>query len=201
MSTYKLKLRIEEWDVQFINLNQLKLILVKPPNPLVWLCVSPFENNEFVWTNTIGLYASNTEIEVGARIVKGSDRNPAFAQYYYPFQNDIFSEPRKLDESFRDKYQIKNESSHDLTFGLTQEIAFNGNKPDANPINAVTVLKSQTATFSNSETVVLYFSANKDNGAVISQIDSEAIELDFTDSKNSEQCIIYKNGRFIQQKY
>lgn len=205
MSSYELNVLFTESDVQKINLNKQKLTLVKTlssgsQSALAWLSISPFEKNQITWSNTFGLYVSNTKVEAGAKIFKISAQNPASDQHCYPFRNGIFIEPRKLEEPFRNKYQIKNETAQDLTFGLTQGIVFNGNKFDANPLNAVTVFENETATFSAIEKVKVYLSTCEDNGVVISEINSEAIELDFTDPRNSSKCISYAHGNFIEKK-
>jgi hypothetical protein len=187
MSTYKLTINLETQDVKDINVAQQRITMVKKVggssgSKVAWVSFNPFEHNEVTWDAKYGIYASSTTVQNGSEIYKTSAVNPAICELSYPFENGTFSAPVSGDTP--NAYGIKNQYSQQFTFGLAQSVTANGCKFDASPLNAVPVLSMQTSTFTPIEKIEVFLHSNFNNGVVISDITSKALELDFTNDQN-----------------
>ncbi len=201
MSAYNLNVSINSQDVQEINSASQKIVIVKQVGgssgqPVAWVSFSPFENNVVSWETSYGVYASSTEIQSGATINKTSAVNPATAEIVYPFENGTFGNPTSGDVS-SNSYSISNKYSNQFTFGLAQSVTANGNKFEASPLNAVQVLSKQNATFTPIEKIAVFLRANFNNGVVISEIASNALDIDLTQQSNVNIRYDKALGQFV----
>ena len=184
MADYELKIEINPEDVQQINGAKQKVTITKEVSggtsvPVAWVAFEPLSDNELTWEQKYGVYASTTEIQNGAKIVKGSAVNPATSGVYHPFELGAFSGPYGT-TSRPNEYGIENRASDQLTFGLAQSVTANGNPFEANPLNAVPVLTRQTATFLAKEKLRVFLHGAFDNGVVISEVQGMGLEVDLT---------------------
>jgi len=202
MSQYGLTIQFETADVHNINKECKKLTIVKKVggqsgNQVAWITFNPFENNEVNWTEKYGVYASSTEVKAGATIAKISAVNPASDACLYPFETGAFNDPETgIDPN---DYAVKNmyKDGKQFTFGLAQSVTANGSKFDASPLNAIAGFPSDKLIFTPIEVVSVFLHAHYDNGVIISNVDSEGLEVDLTDVP--EQTIHYdhNSGLFV----
>jgi hypothetical protein len=201
MANYQLNIQIATQDVQTINAAGQKVAIVKSVGnssgtPVIWVGFAPFENNQVSWQNQYGVYASSTQVQNGATIFKTSAVNPASANVYYPFVNGTFNPPTTPGGG-NNTYGITNSYSQPFTFGMAQSVTANGNAFEASPLNAVPVLSNQNALFTPIERVKVFLFANFDNGVIISNITSNALEVDLTQIANRTIKYDQASGTFL----
>lgn len=195
MSSYELDIQFTASDTQQINNNKQKLTIVKEVggtsgSMVVWLAISPYQSNTITWDENYGVYASTSLVEAGATIVKTSFVNPASSGVTYPFENGAF-DAAKGDLTDPNSYGIENDTTGVLTFGLAQSVTANGTPFDTNPLNAVSVLTSESAIFTPIEKLQVFLHAVYNNGVVISDVDSPALTVDLT---GTTKVIIHYDG-------
>jgi len=200
MSSYKLNINILSSDVKDINLAIQKITIMKyvcddRGARVAWVSFFPFEQNEVSWESEYGVYVSSSMVQNGAQILRTSTVNPATDNTVYPFENCTFSKPEGGGKI--NGYSILNKNSQSYTFGLTQSVIVNGDKITASPLNAVTVLAQQKASFTPIEKIKIFLKANFNNGMVISNITSKALILDFTETPNLSIRYDGSIGQFV----
>lgn len=200
MSQFQLNIQFTTADVHQINAVNQKVVLVKEVggasgSTVAWITFSPFENNQISWEEEYGVYASTSSVEAGAEIIKTSAVNPAADAVIYPFETGAFDSP--TGNIGANNYAIENETSQTLTFGLAQSVTANGSIFAANPLNAVQVLTNEQAKFTPIEKVKVFLHGEFNNGVIITNITSSALELDLT--VNPSMTIHYDStqGRFM----
>lgn len=197
---YDLNVQISATDVVKIATAEQGVSLVKAvgaetETQIIWQHFRPLEFNTVQWQSIYGVYASSTQVVAGSVIVATSVVNPALPGTIYPFANGTFGAP--TGEIPRNQYGVANRDSQSLTFGLVQGITgAGGNSPNA-PINAVPLLTQETATFTPTEKLSIFLSAEFDNGAVVTDVESPALALDFT--TETSQTVHYdgESGQFL----
>ena len=200
MTKYSLSIHFSADDVREINLIGQHVTILKKVeddsiNHINWISFKPYENNQITWSEQYGIYASSILTESGATIHKSSMVNPASVNQLYVFEEGTFDPPKSGE---RGSYQIKNEAQpyQTLTFGLCQALTANGKHFEANALNAVSVLPQECAYFIPKEKVRVFLHQKLDNGAVITDINSEFIDVDLTTIH--DQGIQYSQGLFIR---
>ena len=201
MASFELTVQFAANDVQQVNAAEQQVTIVKEVggnagSSVVWIALSPFENNQIDWEEEYGLYASTTSVQNGATITKSAAVNPASSGVIYPFESGAFSSPQGSLSSPND-YGVKNLSPSGLTFGLAQSVTVNSDPFEANPLNAVTVLTQQQATFTAIEKLSVFLHSQFNNGVVISDILGPPLQVDFT--HDPIQTIHYDptQGKFV----
>ncbi len=200
MAAYNLTIQLSNEDVHTINAAQQKIVIVKQVggssgSPVAWVTFSPFENNLVSWEEKYGVYASTTQVQAGATIQKTSAVNPAKPELFYPFETGSFGFP--TGNAGRNNYGVENEYSQQFTFGMAQSVTANGSKYDAAPLNAVPVLSNEQATFTPIEIVSVFLHAQFNNGVIISNITSKALDVDLTSEPSVTIHYSSSQGEFI----
>lgn len=200
MSSYELIVQIDSADVKEINAAKQVVTIVKEVGgssgePVAWVAFSPFENNDVSWEEQYGVYASTSQVENGATITKTSAVNPATSEVSYPFQNGTFGSP--IPGGPANSYGIANQYSQQFTFGMAQSVTANGSKFDASPLNAVPVLSNEDATFTPIEKIKVFLHAHFNNGVIITNITSKALEVDLTNSPKVTIKYDKASGKFV----
>lgn len=200
MSKYELTIQFTTDDVHEINAVQQKVIIVKEVggtsgSPVAWVSFSPFEKNVVQWEEEYGIYASTTEVQDSATIIKTSAVNPATSGVFYPFETGAFGTP--TGDAGKNNYGIENKYSQQFTFGMAQSVTANGSKFNASPLNAAQVLSQEKAKFKPIEKVQVFLQANFNNGVIITSITSNVLEVDLTSNPNVIIHYDKTQGKFI----
>lgn len=200
MSNYTLNIQISTEDVHLLNAAGQQVAIVKEVGgasgtPVSWVAFSPFENNIVAWEEQYGLYASNTPVRDGEKILKMCDIYPATPGVYYPFENGYFGPPEGQVPG--NSYGVENKSNQQFTFGFAQSVTANGMSFNANPLNAVPVPPQSKAVFTPIEKVKVFLHARFDSGVVISYIPGPALEVDFTYAPDQIIHYDHSEGRFL----
>jgi hypothetical protein len=205
MASYKLTIRLKTEDVHTINRVNQKIIIVKEVgvdsdtnsngSKVSWISFSPFENNEITWETEYGIYSSTIQIEAGAKILKTSSVNPASSGLIYPFETGAFDSPSG--DAGSNNYGIENKYHEDFTFGMAQSAIVNGNKFDAAPLNAVTVLSQEQAIFTPIEKVSVFLNGKFNNGVIIASVSNKALDLDLTSTPSVVIHYDKEQGKFV----
>jgi hypothetical protein len=129
---------------------------------------------------------------------------PAHDGSYYSFDNSAtFSGPFTGAQSppagsYRTQNNMPSSEYRALTFGLQQKALVNGKETAASPVNAVTVLATQTATFTPLTTVYASLQASIVSSTMITDVTGDAAKVVFGDGV-FEASLRYdaKSGRFV----
>ena len=188
MASYKLTITLNAQDVHSINAAKQKIIIVKEvavnsdsdaeASQVAWLSFSPFEYNEITWEAEYGIYASTTQHQAGANILKSSSIHPASSGVIYPFETGAFDKHSGVVGI--NNYGIENRHDEDFTFGMAQSAKVNGTTYHAAPLNAVTVLSQEQAIFTPIEKLSIFLNGKFDNGVIISSVRNKALKVDLT---------------------
>jgi hypothetical protein len=203
MATYNLKALIDSETVKLFNQLKQKIVIVKMgkdgSTELAWVTFAPFEINVVSWEQIYGLYASYSETQGKARVLKSS-YTLASEKQIYPFENGVFSVPQPDSTLGENTYEVSNKMQDYpcLVFGLAQDVVANGVSYEGNPINATKVLSNESATFTPHERIRIFMQSDIDDGMVISRIKSQSLDLDFT--TQSDIAIKYDKavGAFVK---
>ncbi|EGG14522.1 hypothetical protein DFA_12298 [Cavenderia fasciculata] len=181
MTTYSLKFAFSQAGLSALSSSQEKVCVVKSVNGkvsnVVWLSIKPFLQNTITFNEAYGLYASNTQIQNGAKISRISNVASCSKGHQYPFLDAGYF--GSANSSTVKGYGIINNYGEALTFGLTQTAIVNGKSVDSE-LNATTVLNNQMADYTPIVTLSIYVAASLNNGSVISDITGEPLTLTYT---------------------
>ena len=147
------------------------------PLPVAWVAFQPDTSNNLSWQEEYYLYEANVILEAGVTISqKTVSDSPVEAQYVYPFHDNTFQSPTS--GGAPGQYSVRNlePDTTDRAFGLAQEVTVGGTTT-VSPINAMRVIKNETATFEPYETVSIFLSGVTDNGTVIASVVSDALTI------------------------
>jgi hypothetical protein len=143
--------------------------------PIAWIAFQPFQVNQVSWVENYKLYGTTTQLQAGAQIVMTSmTTQQAQLGWLYTFQNGMFNAQSGLGNTFNLSNQANTPTL--MNFGLSQIANVNGVSVNA-PLNSIPVLYNQLATFTPQEQVSVFLSSYEDNGVVISQVASNALNI------------------------
>lgn len=188
MPTYTLNLAVDDQGLKQISESGQKVTVVKSVgqgNSVAWLLFEPLESNVITWEETYSVYASATNNQAGATIQTQSTK-VASGGNTYTFENGSFSSgvaglgPTDYGVDNQDSAVVI-DGSPMITSGLYQGAVINGNNTAA-PLNAVSVLFNETATFTPIETIKVFLSSYDNNGMVISSVAGDALTVTYTDN-------------------
>lgn len=182
MLTYSIELIIDPQDLSAIQAAQQQIILAKPvsdtyiPN-VAWQSFDPLVDNVVTWSEEYGIYASNTNLGHGARILKTSSMPyPAQPGAYYSFATDAtFYGPIQEDgtadtNEFGVSNDVPSANHPSLVFGLVQNAIINDTAFNFRPLNAQAVRANQRRTFTPLNTVYIWLQSRLASGTVITQL-------------------------------
>lgn len=164
---------------------------------VAWVTFNPFEINNVNWEENYTVYASTTQVQNGASILKSSYTD-AVDGFVYNFGSGVFLKNPNLSTE-ADSYEIINTTTGKLTFGLAQDVKVNGSSVQAAPINAATVLAGQNAIFTPLEKVQILLQSNVQDGLVLTSVSSQIFTATLGNGVNSVS-VKYNGltGQFVQ---
>ena len=185
MTTYQLNFNIDDAGLQKINNAGQYLTIVKSAtgskpahgDPVAWLAFAPMGTDLVSWTENDYLYSTQTLIESGATIIMSSTTpQPLQEGSLYTFNsNYTFATTPNGSKGVFDL----NNQAQDLVFGLAQKAVVN-QVSTLSPLNAISVLYGEQASFEPEETLSIFLSSYDNNGCVISQVASNALVVTLT---------------------
>lgn len=190
MPNYSLNLSFDDKTLKDIYDAKQQVILIKQTfsttsndADIAWVTFNPFETNSVSWEDNYGVYTSTTEIQKGATIRKSSHKTAAdtcvynFDKGFFTKNNDLITE--------KGSYEVVNETTDKLTFGLTQDVLVNGKPIQSSPLNASTVLAGQNAVFTPFEKVQILLQSNAREGLVLATVSSKVFTAEFGGGVNN----------------
>jgi hypothetical protein len=196
MPSYSLEIQFDQAGLQTLQDASQKVSLVKATQPsalpVVWVAFTPEEDNTITWDEEYSVYASTTHIDAGATI-NTSSTAPAQGGRTYMFQGGDF--PSSKGGLPLTQYGIFNNDSDpqfaEITAGLAQVANGSGsNRP--NPLNATVVPYNENGLYTPIEKLQVFAAASMNNGLVISEVQGNALLIDFT--TNPSQVIHYDDA-------
>jgi hypothetical protein len=208
MAQYELTLQFSTQDIMTILETGQKVTLIKSvgatggtTSDVAWVAFNPFESNSVTWMDEYGIYASTVQVINGAQVNKISDIEAAEEEAVTFQDSGIFSAP--VQDSSLTSGQYKAINQYDtlslLTFGMEQGVAVNGQSQPAQPINAVSVPKTDNVVFTPFEKVIAFLAAGIDSSSIVAQITSPSTAFTFGGGVDSITAIYYSpTGEFHQ---
>lgn len=188
---YQLNVNISPQALKSINAAGQKVTITKSTGAsekqVAWVAFTAFEENSVIWDENYGLYASNTKIENGARIVEVSTTE-ANDQTQYPFHENSFG--TGLEKLKQGQFGIVNKNGDELTFGMMQAIGIEGAATKLRPYNAVSILNQEQATFQPVETIQIFLAENIDSGTVITSVQGNQLTVIYSGT-TTKQTVKY----------
>lgn len=199
MTTYQLTIDIDNAGLTKIYNAGQYVTLVKSvvtsttESQVAWVSFQPLQTNVVTWVENYYLYSTTTSLQSGATITMTSTSStPVQEGWMYTFAQGQFSGVSGAGSTFNVNNQMNNAS---YNFGLAQQASVN-NVTTFAPLNAVSVLFNQTASFTPQEIISVYLSSYSNNGTVISSVagnactvtlssTSPSASLGFNDSTNT----------------
>lgn len=179
-NSYDLKLLIDPRDLDIIRSSQERVTLAKPVNgqhsPVVaWLVFDPLSVNDIAWTETYGVYASNSALQQGATVATLSEiSSPAEdgAQYAVA-SSGVLTGPSGGRGVQPGSYGIVNEASNfpgPMSVGLTQSAVVNQKPFDNAPVSAAAAPANQFVSMTPSLTVFVWLQPSYPSGTIINEL-------------------------------
>lgn len=178
MSNCSIQLLIDPADLQALRVMNRNIVIARSANNgqapyVVWQSFAPGEDNTVSWAEDYAIYAANTPLKHGARMLPTrSMPYPAMPAGAYVFTADaLFHGPYSSDQPLGTRqFCIHNEvpPSHypALTFGLAQSAVINDMPSNIRPISAQSIAAHEAAVVSPLNTVHVWLQADLFSGTV-----------------------------------
>lgn len=204
MITYRLDIAFTNDQLETIAATNTRVIVAKPtsgdePN-VAWQTFNPFQDNSLMWTESYGIYASNTEITHGAQLQQLSNTPiGAATNMEYTLDNaGVIMGP--VDGGSANSFTLINQYNNKdfITAGLFQDANVNGVEIIGNATSAAPVLLASTAVMTPFTTVYIWLQSNINGNTVITEVTSPMTRLTFGGGVN-EISVNYNtaSGRFL----
>lgn len=160
MTTFDLTLLIDSAGLQKIRAANHHVVLARQIGMgkanVAWLAFDPIMKNSVSWSDSYGLYASQSPIQPGVRIVMLSSIPQAELGLAYSYANGLFSPTGSASPGM---VTVQNSSHGNLTMGLTQSAVANGEPANLFPVNAAPAYPNQNVSFTPSDTTYVWIGA------------------------------------------
>jgi hypothetical protein len=187
MPMYQLQINLDPTYVEQIVQAGQQIVISKQvtPNgpPLAWLAFSPYQSNTVEWQDQYSVYTSQTSIQSGATISQVANQT-AVSRTAYLFNDNVFSATAPHSTLGNGTYEVVNQSSKMLTFGLAQGASLNGSTLGSNAVFAASVLPGQWLDMTPSETLNVFL-AYSTNAMCLGSVMGPALSVPFDGSTTS----------------
>jgi len=202
--TYQLNISFDTTGLANIYAANQLVTIVKADGgslPVAWLTFEPFERNLVSWVASYSIYASAVPLADGTTIlVNAITSGAAQPGFTYTLENGFFTGASGgAPASFNAVDEQQGYSS--MLLGLAQSASVNGVSVSNAPVNAMSVLFNQSASFTAIETVSIFLSSANQNGTFLSQVPSSALTVALTTQApvanigyNDESNMFYLQG-------
>lgn len=204
MTTYDVNISIDNDSLDTMLSANEHVTIVKANEgaslQVVWLAIDPEQNIDVSWQIQYEIYQSRTILRPDATIITSAQTKSASPGKIYKYLTAGHFDPGTADPDNPNAYGAYNDDNRhknaQMTFGLVQA-ALVGGGGQTGPINAQLVPYAQTARFTPVERVLLYVSGITNNGVVISEVSSQALEIDLTEKPSQKAVWSPDEGKFI----
>jgi hypothetical protein len=158
---------------------------------VAWLSFQPFESNEITWAEDYYMFATSEPLTIGGTIaISSATGAPVQPGLIYQFADGSFTPEQAAGSTFNVANQTKaGPGQSPYSFGLAHKAAANGVTSLA-PINAVTVLYNEQASFTPTETIAIFLSPYTDSGTVISAVPGSTLTITL-DSRSPVANVVF----------
>ena len=207
MPTYTLNTAFTQEDLSRLYAMGANVVVAKPnaggPPNVAWTVFRPVLINTMTWEDQYGIYASNSDIVNGARLVQmARTEYPAMAGKIYSLTSAGFFGPPSGGGSpgcYTAVNEFNNLPKGYLTFGLFQDAVVNGVASRGNAVSATPVLFNSTAPMAPFTTVYLWTQSQVMSNTVVTTVTSPITQVGFGGAI-TEVSLVYDamTGRFIK---
>lgn len=188
MLQFTLNASFSETDLNNIHNTNSSVIVAKPadgdePN-VAWLSFRPFPDNQIVWEEQYGIYASNTELQHGAELTQLASTGVPAAddKIYRLLPSGHFGPPEGV--GTKNAFTAINEYNNlpapaSLVFGLYQDASVNGVDIIGNAVSAAPVLFNSTSVMTPFTTVYIWIQSEVQSNTVVTTITSPLTAVTF----------------------
>lgn len=202
-SPYQLTIELTSKQLDAFGETESRIAIAKTEGgsspSVVWQSLRPIEELTMTWEENYGIYATETEMKGGAKIVSTARTkgNAVKGEEYALAKNGFFvaqENPGNPGSYYATNLYTSNERP--MGFGLTQaaETSAGGALP-VNPISYAPVLPLSKAAMTPHTTLNIWLQSSVLGGSVVTEITGPQTKLEFG-GKNTEYSLIYNNGKF-----
>lgn len=206
MPTYTLSTLFSEQDLERFYASGTNIVIAKPseggsPN-VAWVVYRPLVNNAVEWDEDYGIYASNTDIQNGAKIKQMSATLcPAAIETLYTVNpSGYFNAPVSggTPNSYSATNLYNNLPKGFLTIGLTQNATVDGNVLMGNVTSAALVQYNYTAVMTPYTTIYIWAQSHVKSSTVVTKVMSPMTKVQFGDGVSAVKLAYQaSSGTFI----
>jgi hypothetical protein len=141
--------------------------------------------NTITWQDQYSVYASQVQVQSGARIaqIASQSANPRSA---YSFNNNAFSPDAPNSPLSTGTYEVSNDSSGVLTFGISQSATVNTQNLGASAIFAASLLPGQWLDMTPSETISIFLYNSTQSSMCLGTVMGPALTVPFGGATTSQ---------------
>jgi hypothetical protein len=191
VSQYSLVLDVDDAGLRRLSKAGVRIVVAKPSGNIkptvAWLADEPSPITTIRWDEACGLYAAHVPVGDGARIAIVAAVHPAADCMIYPFAGTAFSDPVMDERIPRRHYDVRNDGTAPVTFGLLQDATINDRVVRA-PLNAVVLPPGLTADFAVTTMIYVWTQAGIEGGSIISHVPADAAVVAFDSAHRARRC-------------
>jgi hypothetical protein len=189
MPTYQLQIQLDDDAVARINQANQQIVITKQVTgsgtPLVWLAFDAFPMNSVTWQDQYSVYASQVQLQSGATIAQIASRSAA-PRAAYSFDNNVFSPDAPHSPLSTGTYEVINDSSRALTFGISQSATVNTQTLGASAIFAASLLPGQWLDMTPSETISIFLYNSTQSAMCLGTVMGPGLTVPFGGANTSQ---------------
>ena len=179
---YILTLDLDRESVRLIASNAERIVVAKhaiaKPPQVAWLAWTPSGDETVDWEDAYGLFAADEELAIEQALRLRATVERARDRATYPFRGDAFGPPRAGSEIPARHYDVRNEATLPLSFGLVQRGSVNG-VATLSPLNAAVVPPGFTADFAPLLTLSVWLQRDVEAGTIVrAPVTATAVRFD-----------------------
>jgi len=189
--TYSLTIRTDPEGRAKLSETGSSIVIARPvgarrPN-LAWIVLPPLAAIWIKWTDTYGLFASETPLRADAIIEPRHTVYPAAHRHLYSYGDYGFGPPQTDDRLPPGQYDVRNECERIAVFGLLQSATVNATS-FRRPLNAVALAPNCRANFATAHCAYVWVEAHVVAGSVVVDIPNTALKMRFNARNRLRAC-------------
>lgn len=167
---------------------------------IVWQSLRPIEELTMTWEENYGIYATQTKMSAGAKIVSTArvKGNAVNGEEYALIKDGFFvAQENPGDPSAYYARNLFTPENDPMGFGLTQtaELAGSGTVLPSNPISYALVLPESKADMTPFTTLYVWVQSLVQGGSVVTEVTGPQLAVPYGGGKN-KHTLVYSKGKF-----
>ena len=158
---------------------------------VIWTAVHPLVTTTVAWTDSYTLFATSTQIVVGANISVAAESGVVSTGSTHAF--NAAGQFVDAGSGAASAIALVNQSAHVSNFGLAQAAVVNG-RSQMGPTNVIGIHQNVQAAFVPTEMVLLFVSQTARAGQVVAHLPPNALTVELSSAK-PQVHVVFDGGR------